>query len=112
MEKKLNIDYDLDNDTLYLYSDDKIKGSVELDNIIMDISKNNEFSGIEIQEASNFLSTFLGKELIKEKLKNIKNAKIDYKIVNNMVFIEVDFNIEKEEVSLPFSMYNPNSVYI
>jgi uncharacterized protein YuzE len=111
MEKELKIDYDFENDTLYLYSEGNMKGSIELDSLIIDISKKGEILGIEIQNASDFLSKFLKKKVLREELTNINSAKINYKTVNNTIFVEVDFNFNNTEILLPLSMYNPNSVY-
>ena len=74
MSKKYKFDYDYENDSLFIYnSTSKSKGSVEIDDLIIDYSSNKEISGVELLNASRFFKevTLEGHSLSKEMLKEI-----------------------------------------
>ena len=89
MIKKLkasNYDYDLQNDSLFFYSDGhKYKESIDADGIILDFSEDDNIMGIEILGASKRFN------VSKPDLLNIEdfNAKIDISKEN----IEVTINM-------------------
>jgi len=54
--KATNLDYDMRNDSLYIYTKGwKYKGSLDLGDIIISISEDGEIIGIEILDASKNL---------------------------------------------------------
>ncbi len=93
MLKKFNFDYDASNDSLFLYSiNSKSKASVEIDDFIIDFNAKNEISGIELLNASDFLSNLKmeGSNLnVKEFLKDIQECKLD--IVTKQNFFVIKF---------------------
>jgi uncharacterized protein YuzE len=68
-------DYDPENDSLFIYKKTKIKGSVEIGDIIVDISTDGKIKGIEMLNASEILKN-LGLKNPKEILNNIKSVSI------------------------------------
>ena len=84
--KASNYDYDLQNDSIFFYSDGhKYKESIDADGIILDFSEDDNIMGIEILGASKRFN------VSKPDLLNIEdfNAKIDISKEN----IEVTINM-------------------
>ncbi len=46
--KDAKIDYDYDNDILYLYTGEKIKDSLQIENFVIDFSQNNKIVAVEV----------------------------------------------------------------
>jgi uncharacterized protein YuzE len=91
MLKKLNFDYDPENDSLFIYdTNSKSKASVELDDFIIDFNSNKEICAIEILNASRFFQ-----ELdFKESLEGIKECKLDIITKNNSFLIKFIFTFK------------------
>lgn len=81
MLRKFNFDYDSENDSLFIYDPDtKSKGSVEMDDFIIDFNVKKDISGIELLNASVFLENLEIEERkmnIKEALKHIEECKVE-----------------------------------
>ncbi len=104
--KKFKIDYDFENDVLFLYdSENKSYESVEVkEDFIVDFDKNNNITAVEIFNFSK------GIEEIKEKLKKAffenKNAKVEIektkKEKNEVTKIRIFLDLEniKENTTL------------
>ncbi len=73
MVKKVNISYDYKNDILYLFTGEKVKDSLQIDNFVIDFSHNGKIVGIEIFEANKVLSGVsefrISKKMLKDYLK-------------------------------------------
>lgn len=67
--------YDSINDSLFIYKKSKVKGSIDIGDIIIDISIDGKVIGLEILNASELLKN-LGLKNPKEILKNIKFVKL------------------------------------
>ena len=106
-EKNLNYDYDVENDTLFFYTDE-YKSSIMFFGIIIDISKNKKIKGIEVLNATKAFSELLGIEVTKEMLSNITKPKLITKSINDLLIMEVDFKADNTRISLPLSISNPN----
>ena len=59
------IDYDSDNDILFISDEEKVKSSLDIGDFILDVSHNNFICGIEVMDASENLG------ISKDVLKNI-----------------------------------------
>jgi len=70
MPKDAKILYDKNEDMLYVYSGKHPKFSLEVNNLVLDISSRGQVVGIEILDASKFLG------ISKKMLAAIKEAKI------------------------------------
>ncbi len=66
MARKAKIDYDKKNDLLYIYTGEAAKDSIELDNFVYDISHSGNIIGIEIFNASKFLSKLIKYKFVKK----------------------------------------------
>lgn len=86
MASKLKVDYDSENDILWLYSGNKVDDSLEMDNFLIDFSKSSVV-GLEINKASEVLSRLTAKEITKETLENIKEAALKTHVEKNLLFI-------------------------
>jgi uncharacterized protein YuzE len=75
MKGETFFDYDAENDSLFIYKKSKIKGSVDIGDIIVDISIDGKVIGIEMLNASEMLKN-LGIKGPKEILNNIKSVSI------------------------------------
>ena len=86
MVAKLKVDYDSENDILWLYSGNKADDSLELDNFVIDFSKSSVV-GLEINKASEVLSRLTAKEITKEIVANVKEAILKTHVEKNLLFI-------------------------
>lgn len=83
MESK-NFEYNSEEDILYIYKSDEpatILGSIVYNNLIFDISSGGEISGVQIENASNFLNMPV------KLLKNIKATKLRAITQSNAILI-------------------------
>lgn len=92
MASRLKVDYDPENDILWLYSGNKVDDSLELDNFLVDFSKSSVV-GLEINKASGVLSRLTAKEISKETLQNIKEAVLKTHVEKNLLFIVAQIKI-------------------
>ena len=91
MIKKFKFDYDYENDSLFLYDpNSKSKGSIELDDFIIDFNTKKEIAGIEILNASKFFESLDEEDLkvSKEILKSLEDCKVDIITKNNSFVIK------------------------
>lgn len=79
MPNKFNLDYDAEEDLLYLYSPGKkSKGSIELGELVVDLEKGGNVVGLEIFNASRYLSDLTNRKITKENLKKIERAEFSF----------------------------------
>ena len=82
MEKKTVVDYDRENDDLFLSKGKgNYEGSVEIGDFIIDFSRNDEIVGIEIMNASKNLN------ISKSLLSGIKSAHMNVSQRNQAMII-------------------------
>ena len=94
-------DYDHDNDSLYMYDPENLaSASVELGNIIIDLSNQGQVTGIEVLQASDCLQQILASEhhISKEKLEEISSTKVEAAYQNNMIFLKLMMAFGEETV--------------
>jgi uncharacterized protein YuzE len=97
-EIEMSVDYDRDEDVLYVYSGAKVKESIEvLDDIVVDIDRDGKFVGLEMFDAHKFLGT-LNEKITKDVLENIKTAKVRVKNYRNYVILTLMIPIGKSIV--------------
>jgi len=94
------IDYDYENDTLFISRDEKVKSSLDIGDFVIDVNHDNFVSGIEIMDASENLG------VSKELLKNIKNIKMSVQYKTNHVYILLVMSFKKKgnEVNIPIPL--------
>lgn len=107
MLNKFKFDYDTENDLLYLYNPKKkSKGSIEFGELIIDLEKKGGIAGIEIFDASKYLSELTNKKITKKALKNLEKASLSYSVKKGTVMIRIILKIEKEEILAPVAIQN------
>lgn len=89
MAKKAKIDYDEENDILWVYSGEKIKDSLEIDKFVIDFSYDDKIVGVEIFNASEFISNLVLNKISKEMLSNIKEASLSFYQSRELFYVVV-----------------------
>ena len=94
------IDYDFENDILFINDGEKVKASIDIGDFILDVSYNNLICGLEIIDASENLG------IDKNALQNIKSIKISvtYKTNHVYVLLIVTFRKQDKEVNIPIPL--------
>lgn len=89
--EKFNIDYNRESDDLFLYAKEKSKGSVEIGDLILDFDRYGRLVGIEMLNATKFLSDCVAeKDIIsKEFLSELVKCEVEVKQKNNFLFIKI-----------------------
>lgn len=94
------IDYDSDNDILFISNGDKVKSSLDIGDFILDVNHDNLICGIEIMEASERLGvnkTFL------EHIQSMKMS-VTYRTNNIYVLLMISFKKEGNDVNIPIPL--------
>jgi uncharacterized protein YuzE len=94
------IDYDLENDILFISHGDKVKTSIDIGEFILDVNSNNLICGLEVMDASENLG------IDKSTLGSIKNMKmsVTYKTNHVYVLLMITFKKEEKEVNVPIPL--------
>ena len=110
MVRNLKIDYDDENDVLWLHQNKKVQDSLELGNYVIDFSKG-DILGLEIIDASEVLSRLSSKQISKEMLKNIQNAVLKVHMEKDLIFIVVLLRLSDSKVKeIPIQVNAPRQV--
>ncbi len=78
MARKAKVDYDQENDILWVYSGEKVKDSLEVGNFIIDFSYDDKVEGVEIMDASEVVSKLSLSKISKDMLAGIKEASLSF----------------------------------
>jgi len=78
MARKVKVDYDHENDILWVYSGEKVKDSLEIDNFVIDFSPEDKIVGVEMMNASEVISKLSLSRISKEMLADIKEASLSF----------------------------------
>jgi len=91
------IDYDLDNDILFISNGEKVKSSLDIGDFVLDVNYENFVCGLEIMDASERLG------IDREVLENIESMKmaVTYKTNHVYVLLAVVFKKDGKEVNIP-----------
>ena len=94
------IDYDFENDILFISDGEKVKASLDIGEFILDVSHNNLICGIEVMDASENLG------ISKNILKHIQNIKmsVTYKTNHVYVLLIIIFKQKGKEVNIPIPL--------
>jgi len=111
MEGLFSVDYDSNEDTLFIYSKKgKTKESIEVsEDIIIDLDKEGDLVGVEVFDAFKLLKT-LNKDITKEMLSSLKEARLNLIKYKGYIIIEVIFaykgmTIEEKLPAFSSSLY-------
>ncbi len=99
MSSKFKIDYDVEEDLLYIYNENKkSSGSIEFGDLIVDLEKKGSVVGLEIFGASNYLSELTNKKITKKDLEKMENAVFSFTTRKGTIIIKVMLPLKKEHV--------------
>ena len=101
MAREIKVDYDDEFDILYVYSGEKVKDSLEIDNFVLDFSEDNRVVAVEIFNSSIFVSKLSGLNITKKILSAIRNAKMSIYQSKELFYVVILLplkmgNVEKE----------------
>lgn len=96
------IDYDSDNDILFISDGTKVISSLDLGDFVLDINGKNLIGGVEVMDASENLG--ISKDIL-GKIKSIRMS-VTYKTNNVYVLLVMAFQKKNKEVnmSIPLSL--------
>ncbi|VVB76981.1 Uncharacterised protein [uncultured archaeon] len=89
----MKVDYDEDNDVLWIHSGKKVSDSLEVDRFVVDFMRDGSVSGVEIMDASKIISNLSTHKVSKEYLGLIEDAKLRLYRSKDLVYIVVSFRI-------------------
>lgn len=92
------IDYDKENDDLFISLGEKVKTSLDIGDIILDVSHDNLICGIEIMNASENLG------VDKDILNKIKNMKMSVRYKTNHVYVLLMVSFKKGDKDVNMSI--------
>ena len=87
MVKKAKVDYDYENDVLYVYTGEKVKDSLDIGNFVIDFSSDDRIVSVEVMDASKFLSEMLDIRVTKKLLSGIETAGINIYQGREMLYV-------------------------
>jgi len=94
------IDYDKEEDVLYLSKGKKVKASIDIGDFIIDVDMNNFVSGIEILNASENL------KLSEDQLKGLKKASmvVTYKPKYIYIYLVMQLKKVEKDITIPLTV--------
>lgn len=91
--EKFNFSYDLENDDLFVYLENKKSfGAIELGNFILDFDNKGDLVAMQILNVSEVLSKILSKMIEASKLKEVKLNIINFRNMDAIKFYVSDGN--------------------
>ncbi len=94
------IDYDLEEDILFISNGEKVKASLDIGDFILDVDHNNLICGIEIMDAS--INLGINKTILKD-IKSIKLS-VNYKTNHAYLLLMISFKKGDKEVNIPIPL--------
>ena len=105
MVKDAKIDFDYENDILYLYTGEKVKDSLQIENFVIDFSQDNKIVAIEILDASKILSELSQVDVTKDALSKIESAGMSVyrgkELIYVLLAIRLSINQESMDIRIP-----------
>ena len=99
MFREFKIDYDFDADLLYCYDGKRhSKGSIELGSLVIDFEKQGAVVGLEVFDASGYLSELTNRKVTKKALQNITKAQFSSTEKKGTLILKLILPLEKENV--------------
>lgn len=99
MKKTFKFDYDYENDSLFLYNPKtKAKGSIEIDDLIVDFDNKRQVCSLEMLGASKYFHDLgIERKVTKETLKDMLKAEIEATMKQNFILIKFKIYFKHEE---------------
>ncbi len=94
MVKHAKIDYDQENDSLFVYTEGKVNDSLEIGNYIIDFSQDNGIVNLEISEISEMLKLW---KIKKEEMAAVVGASMTTAQARNATYVLINLKIKKAE---------------
>lgn len=109
MVREAKIDYDKENDILWVYSGEKVKDSLEIDNFVIDFSFDNKVVGVEISNASEVLSKLALVKVSKNVLSKIIQASLSFYQGKELFYVVVGLilMIDNKRKEIPIQVPAP-----
>ena len=106
--QEFKFDYDEENNDLFIYNDKKKSAaSVEIGDIVFDFDSSKRFSGIEIMNATRYLSELIsGFKVSKLALAGILSCRVESKVLNNLLIVKIVL-VTKEKLTIPVTLTVP-----
>ena len=105
MVNDAKIDFDYENDILYLYTGEKVKDSLQIENFVIDFSQDNKIVAIEILDASKILSELSQVDVTKDALSKIESAGMSVyrgkELIYVLLAIRLSINQESVDIRIP-----------
>ena len=105
MVNDAKIDFDYENDILYLYTGEKVKDSLQIENFVIDFSQDNKIVAIEILDASKILSELSQVDVTKDALSKIESAGMSVyrgkELIYVLLAIRLSINQESMDIRIP-----------
>jgi uncharacterized protein YuzE len=117
MVRKLQIDYNEEEDILWMHEAKQVKDSLELDDFVIDFA-GSEVVGLEIMNASEVLTRYIqdkSQSAIKKMLGHIVSANLRTQVKDNMIFIVAYVLFEKTDgapTPVPVAVNLPKQVIL
>jgi len=99
-EVNTKMNYDKDEDILFLSKGRKVKASIDIGDFIIDVDQNGFITGIEILNASSNLN------IPEEQLQSLKEAslRVTYKPNHVYIFLVMQFEGKEKDISIPLTV--------
>ena len=109
MARKAKINYDEENDILWVYTGEKVKDSLEVDKFVIDFSHEDKVVGVEIFSASEVISNLVLNKITKEILSNIKEASLSFYQSKELFYVVIGLvlQIDNELREVPIQVPAP-----
>ena len=95
--KEFRFDYDAKYDDLFVYSDEKSDGAIEIGDFVFDFTNEGKLVGFEIQNASKNLPKISEKPI--DSLTKLKECKIEVNSMRNFLIIKIAFIYQKDIIN-------------
>lgn len=89
--------YDSEHDDLFVYTDEKSKGSVEMGNFVFDFNQDGKLVALEVLNASKTFAKLMEHSI--RALKSLKSCQIDAANMRNMIMIKISLFYENGEIT-------------
>jgi hypothetical protein len=100
MLRKFNFDYDLENNSLFMYDPkSKTKASVEIEDMVIDYNSKMQISGVELLNATQFFKdlSFEKTKITKKLLKEIIDCKVEIISKSNYYILKLVLSFESNK---------------
>ncbi len=107
-QEKAQVNYDSESDILYISSGEKARESIEVDNYVFDISSDGNVVGLEVNNASKFLS-----DLFSEDVRSVlSNMEASFKMIQSrelmfvtvVLYLKINGKIIEKNIQAPLPM--------